>query len=198
MTEHIKRLEEKIAAAIGVAHCVAVPAGAGDCLALHVLADAALGERAMMRGEELLVSPRDMTAMAAALQKAGVIPAVYAENTGVSLETALSPASKAVVLTHAGGVAQKTETVRNFCNAFDLWMLERMECAWGLTCEFDGTRYGAGVIGDLGVGTLCDAGGAPICDYLCTKDTLPAQLAYALRDTQIADADVVRGLEFLR
>lgn len=197
MTDQIKQLEQKIAAAIGVAHCVAVPAGEGDLLALCVLGDAALGERALMAGDELLLSARDARELAGTLQKAGVLPSVYAQNTPDALERALSPASRAVVLTHVGGVAQKMETVRNFCNALDLWMLERMECAWGLSCEFDGVRYGAGVVGDLGIGTLCDATGKPICDYLCTKDALPAQLARAWRKTALTQADAARGLKFL-
>lgn len=190
-------LENKIAAAIGVAHCITVPVGEGDLLALRVWGDPALGERALMAGEEILVSAHDAKKMAHVWQKTGVVPAVYTENTGEALECALSPASKAVVLTHADGVAQKLETVRNFCNAYDLWMLERMENAWGLVCEFDGTRYGAGVVGDLGVGTLCDASGEPICDYLCTKDTLPAQLARSLREVDIREEAAMRGLQFL-
>lgn len=195
MTDLIKQLETKMAAAIGVAHCVVVPAGEGDLLALRVLGDAALGERALMSGEEILVSTRDAEKLADVWQKTGVVPAIYAQNTGKALECALSPASKAVVLTHTNGVAQGLETVRNFCNAYDIWMLERMENTWGLSCEFDGVRYGAGVVGDLGVGTLCDADGMPICDYLCTKDKLPAELTYALRHMQITDADAAKGLK---
>ena len=198
MTDCVKQLEERIATAIGVAYCAVLPVGEGDLLALRVLGDPALGERSLCAGEEILVSVRDAEKLADMWQKTGVSPSVYAENTGASLEGALSPASKAVVLTHEDGKAQRLETVRNFCNAYDLWMLERMECAWGLVCEFDGTRYGAGVVGDLGVGTLCDADGIPICDYLCTKDALPAQLARALRDAPIAEADAVRGLIFLK
>ena len=197
MTNFVEQLEEKIAEAIGVAYCVVVPVGKGDLLALRVLGDAALGERSLCAGEEILVSERDAKRLAGMWQKTGVLPCVYAENTGASLEGALSPASKAVVLTHEDGVAQKLETVRNFCNAYDLWMLERMERAWGLVCEFDGVRYGAGVVGDIGVGTLCDERGEPLCDYLCTKDALPAQLAHALRERQITEADAMRGLEFL-
>ena len=197
MTNNVKQLEQKLSTVIGVAHCITVPAGEGDLLALRVLGDPALGERALMAGEEMLVSARDAEKMAHVWEKTGVVPAVYAENAGEALECALSPASKAVVLTHADGVAQRMETVRNFCNAYDLWMLERMENAWGLICEFDGTRYGAGVVGDLGVGTLCDASGAPLCDYVCTKDTLPAQLARSLRETDISEEAAVRGLQVL-
>ena len=195
MTDLIKQLETKMAAAIGVAHCVVVPAGEGDLLALRVLGNAALGERALMSGEEILVSTRDAEKLADVWQKIGVVPAIYAQNTGKALECALSPASRAVVLTHTDGMAQRLETVRNFCNAYDLWMLERMEGVWGISCEFDGVCYAAGVVGDLGVGTLCDENGAPICDYLCTKDKLPAELAYALRHMQITDADAAKGLK---
>ncbi len=197
MTDKIKQLEEKIAAAMGVAYCIAVPVGEGDLLALRVLGDVALGERALMAGEEILVSARDAERMAAVWQKTGACPAIYAENTGAALECALSPASKAVVLTHADGKAQSMETVRNFCNAYDLWMLERMERTWGLICEFDGTRYGAGVVGDLGVGMLCDASGVPLCDYLCTKDKLPFELMCALREKLPAPEMIARVLAFL-
>ena len=197
MTNNVQQLENKIAAAIGVTHCIAVPVGEGDLLALRVWGDPALGERALMAGEEILVSGRDAERLANVCRETGIVPAVYAENAGEALECALSPASKAVVLTHADGVAQRLETVRNFCNAYDLWMLERMENAWGLVCEFDGTRYGAGVVGDIGVGTLCDASGEPICDYVCTKDTLPAQLARSLREADISEKDAARGLQFL-
>ena len=198
MTNSIKQLEERIATAIGVAYCAVVPVGEGDLLALRVLGDGALGERALMAGEECLVSARDAGKMANVWQKIGVIPSIYTENTGASLERALSPASKAVVLTHVDGKAQKTETVRNFCNAYDLWMLERIEETWGLTCVFDGRKYGAGVVGDLGIGTLCDVKGEPICDYLCTKDALPYQLACAYRRVQITRTDAERGLNFLQ
>ena len=198
MTDQIKQLEERIAAAIGVAYCVTAPVGEGDLLALRVLGDAALGERALMAGEEMLVSARDAQKVGDVLQKVGVLPSVYAQNTARALENALSPASRAVMLTHVDGKAQKTEAVRNFCNAYDLWLLERMECVWGIICDFEGVPYKAGVVGDLGVGTLCDAVGEPICDYLCTKDALPAQLARMLRTGQITEAAAVRGLQFLK
>ncbi len=197
MKNNVKQLENKIAAAIGVAYCVVVPAGAGDLLAVRVLGDAALGERALMEGEEILASERDAKKMADVWQKTGVVPAIHTENSGVALECALSPASKAVALTHADGKAQSMETVRNFCNAYDLWLLERMERAWGLACEFDGTRYAAGVVGDLGVGTLCDESGEPLCDYLCTKDGLPYELTCALREEMPAQEMIARALAFL-
>ncbi len=197
MTDKIKQLEEKIAAVIDVAYCIAVPVGEGDLLALRVLGDAALGERALMAGEEILVSERDAKKMADVWQKTGVLPSVYAENAGEALECALSPASKAVAFTHADRKAQSMETVRNFCNAYDLWLLERMERAWGLICEFDGTRYAAGVVGDLGVGTLCDERGEPLCDYLCTKDGLPYELMCALREEVPAQEMIARALAFL-
>jgi len=198
MTDRIKQLENKLAAAIGVAYCITVPVGEGDLLALRVLGDAALGERSLCAGEEILVSARDAEKLADVWQKTGVLTSVYAENTGEALENALSPASKAVVLTHEGGKVKKLETVRNFCNAYDLWMLERMENAWGLICSFDGQQYGAGVVGDIGVGTLCDESGEPICDYLCTKDGLPYELMCALRGEAPAQEMIARALAFLK
>ena len=197
MKNNVQQLEHKLAAAIGVTHCITVPVGEGNLLALRVLGDPALGERALMAGEEMLVSPRDAERLANVCRETGIFTSVYTENTGEALECALSPASKAVVLTHADGVAQRMETVRNFCNAYDLWMLECMENVWGLVCEFDGTRYGAGVVGDIGVGTLCDASGEPICDYLCTKDQLPFELMCALRERDISEEAVTRGSQFL-
>ena len=58
----------------------------------------------------------------------------------------------------------------------------------------DGVRYGAGVVGDIGVGTLCDERGEPLCDYLCTKDALPAQLARSLRENEPASENIAEYL----
>ena len=85
--------------------------------------------------------------------------------------------TKAVLLAHTADMTFDLRTVRNFCNKYDLWLIEDSLDAGGATYDFDGTVYYTGTVGDVGTVALKD--GAAL---LTNNDTLYA-VVQVLRDS---------------
>ena len=171
----VQRLEEKIAKTVGVSHCALVAAGEGEAVLLRAMMARELGERAIARGDEvILVGARHETEKAA-LAALGVVGiCVVADGGAEALEGALSPASRAVWV--CGDAATETVcTVRNLCNSLDLWMLATVSLQDTRACVFDGKHYHVGAVADVATGAL-DGG-----TFVCTKDALPYRLMLAVK-----------------
>ena len=165
--------QEEIARMIGVPYCALTAAGEGEAALLRAMMARELGERAISRGDEVILVGASCEAEKAALEALGVVGiCIPAESGATALERALSPASKAVwVCTDA--TANTVRTVRNFCNSLDLWMLATVSPRDARVCLFDGKRYHVGAVADVATGAV-EAGA-----FVCTKDTLPYQLLRA-------------------
>ena len=147
----------------------AVPA---DCveralvMALSALCSPVLGERALrIRDEVIVVTPS--TAALSALDQLRLLP-VKAADAKSALEAALSPAVRAVVVSHLPNAQIDLKTVRNFCNTYELWMIEDSSEVIGASYDFDGTVYPLGAVGDVGVARCEKSGGYAIL----TRDTM--------------------------
>ncbi|GAA2025085.1 DegT/DnrJ/EryC1/StrS family aminotransferase [Catenulispora yoronensis] len=137
----VAEFERAFAAQVGAAHGVAVSSGT---TALH-LGLVVLGVGA---GDEVVVPSLSFIATANVARYVGATP-VFAdidEATGnltpKTIEAALTPRTRAVILVHQGGVPADLEPIRELCRQRDVALLEDAACAAG--SRYRGLPVGAG------------------------------------------------------
>ena len=133
-----------------------------------------LGERALFAGDEVIVIAQGESRLAASIAACGGVPVLLQLSDPVvdseKMEALLSFSTRAVVLEHSVDGIQNPLTVRNFCNKYDLWMVECVADAWQKSYEIDGKSYAAGAIGDWSLAVQAEA-----CALL-TRDALLCSL----------------------
>ena len=154
--ENYTHAERALAAKLGTHYCSFVGSYGLACkVALRALCAPLLGERAILPGDEVMLNHASDHAMIEAVRACGAVPVLVDMGQGehidvACLENALSPRTRAVALQHLDGLFD-AKTVRNFCNKYDLWMIENARAWLGEPYDFDGTTYAAGTMGDVGV-----------------------------------------------
>lgn len=147
--------ERGLEAFLGARHALTVNSGSSaNLLAVAALTSPALGERALVPGDEVLgVAAAFPTTVNPALQH-GLVP-VFVDvtlptyNVDVSrLAEAVGPRTKAVMMAHTLGNPFDLEAVSRLCREKGLWLVE--DC-----CDALGSRFGGRPVGSFGdVGTL--------------------------------------------
>ena len=153
--------EREFAKYLGVPYCTLVNSGSSaNLLAFMTLTSPLLGERAIGRGDEVITVAAAFPTTVAPIIQYGAVP-VFVDitlpqyNINVQqLEAALSPKTKAVMVAHTLGNPFDLKTVRNFCNKYDLWLIEDNCDALGAEYDFDGTVYKTGTVGDIGTSSF--------------------------------------------
>ena len=163
--------KSKIATELGVPFVGTV--GANDeaqAVMLGALCARELGERAIALGDEVILVGASCAAELNTLRALGIVAVcVPADANAAALECALSPATKAVWVCK-DAVSDSVCTVRNFCNAFDLWMMASVAERDARCCVFEDKAYHVGAVADVAAGSLEDVA------FVGTKDELPYQL----------------------
>lgn len=195
--------EQAMAKRLDIAHVHATANGAtADLLALSALTAPVLGERALRPGDEVITVALDAMPLITPILQLGAVPvavdvspAHYNINAAL-LEQALSPATRAVMLSHTAGYPFDLKTVRNFCNDYELWLIEDCREAFGAAYDFDGTRYAAGTVGDIGCGALppLSPDGESI-GFVCTRDDTLTLILQGMRDGAAIDGDLAAPFE---
>ena len=155
------RFEREFAQYLGVPYCSLVNSGSSaNLLAFMALTSPLLGERAIGRGDEVITVAAGFPTTVTPIIQYGAVP-VFVDvtipqyNIDVSkLEQSLSPKTKAVMIAHTLGNPFDLRTVRNFCNKYDLWLIEDNCDALGSEYVFDGTTYLTGTVGDIGTSSF--------------------------------------------
>ncbi len=183
--------EAKFAKYLGVKYCSVVNSGSSaNLLAFMALTSPLLGERAVRRGDEVITVAAGFPTTVNPMIQFGAIP-VFVDVTipqynidVTQLEKALSPKTKAVMVAHTLGNPFDLKAVKNFCNKYDLWLVEDNCDALGSEYTFDGTTYLTGTIGDIGTSSFypphhmtMGEGGA-----VYTKDALLHKIVRSMRD----------------
>ena len=162
--------KNKIVTELGVPFVGIVGENEAQEVMLGALCARELGERAIACGDEVILVGALYKAESAALCALGVTAVcVPADADAATLERALSPATKAVWVC-ADAACDTVRTVRNFCNAFDLWMMASLLAQDARRCIFEDKTYHVGAVADVAAGALEDVA------FVCTKDELPDQL----------------------
>lgn len=153
--------EREFAKYMGVPYCSVVNSGSSaNLVAFMTLTSPLLGERAIRRGDEVITVAAGFPTTVTPMIQYGAVP-VFVDvtipqyNIDVTmLEKALSPKTKAVMVAHTLGNPFDLLAVRNFCNKYDLWLIEDNCDALGSEYVIDGKIYMTGTVGDIGTSSF--------------------------------------------
>ena len=156
-----EQFERDFAKYLGTKYCSLVNSGSSaNLLAFATLTSPLLGERAVRRGDEVITVAAGFPTTVTPIIQYGAVP-VFVDVTipqynidVTQLEAALSPKTKAVMIAHTLGNPFDLKAVRNFCNKYDLWLVEDNCDALGSLYDFDGTTYRTGTVGDIGTSSF--------------------------------------------
>jgi CDP-6-deoxy-D-xylo-4-hexulose-3-dehydrase len=158
---YTEQFEKQLAQFLDVPFCSLVNSGSSaNLLALMALTSPLLGERSIGRGDEVITVAAGFPTTVTPLLQFGAIP-VFVDvtipqyNVDVSLlGKALSRRTKAVILAHTLGNPFDLQTVKSFCTAHNLWLIEDNCDALGSTYTIEGLKRLTGTIGDIGTSSF--------------------------------------------
>lgn len=155
------QFEKSLASYLGVRFCSFVNSGSSaNLLAFSTLTAPELGERAVMRGDEVITVAAGFPTTVTPIIQYGAVP-VFVDVTipqynidATQLEEALSPRTKAVMVAHTLGNPFDLTTVKAFCDEHNLWLIEDNCDALGSTYTIDGQKRFTGTVGDIGTSSF--------------------------------------------
>lgn len=153
--------EKKFAEWIGVKYAHLVNSGSSaNLIAFSVLTAPELGDRAIKRGDEVITVACGFPTTVTPILQYGAVP-VFVDVTipqynidSTMLEKALSDKTKAVMIAHTLGNPFDLKTVKEFCDKYNLWLVEDNCDALGSTYTIDGVTKFTGTWGDIGTSSF--------------------------------------------
>lgn len=172
---------------LGIRHTLLVNSGSSaNLLAFFTLTSHLLGDRKIQRGDEVITVAAGFPTTIAPIIQYGAIPVfvdidLQTYNLDISyLEQALSPRTKAIFIAHTLGNPFDIQTIKNFCQKHNLWLIED-------NCDALGSKYQdqyTGTFGDIATSSFypphhitMGEGGA-----FYTNNPLLKKIALSLRD----------------
>lgn len=153
--------EKQLSDYLGIRYCSLVNSGSSANLcAFMALTSPLLGERAIQRGDEVITVAAGFPTTVAPIIQYGAVPVfidvtIPQYNLDVTmLETALSDKTKAVMAAHTLGNPFDLASVKQFCDAHNLWLIEDNCDALGSTYTINGEQKYTGTIGDIGTSSF--------------------------------------------
>lgn len=158
---YTEQFERELAEYIGVKFCSLVNSGSSaNLLAFMTLTSPLLGDRRINRGDEVITVAAGFPTTVTPYLQYGAVPVfldltIPQYNIDVrQLEQVLSERTKAVMIAHTLGNPFDLKTVREFCDAHDLWLVEDNCDALGSEYCLNGTWKKTGSIGDIGTSSF--------------------------------------------
>ena len=152
-----KQFEEGLADYIGVRHAYLVNSGSSaNLLAFAALTSEKLGERRIVRGDEVITVAAGFPTTISPIVQFGAVPVFVDVVLGTydidvtQLDAALSPRTRAVMLAHTLGNPFDVDAVRGFCDRHGLWLIEDNCDALG--GDYKGRKTGS--FGDIGTSSF--------------------------------------------
>lgn len=185
------QFEREFADWLGVKYASLVNSGSSaNLLAFMALTAPELGERQIRRGDEVITVACGFPTTVAPMIQYGAVP-VFVDVTApqynidaTQLEAAYSPKAKAVMLAHTLGNPFDIKAVKEFCDKYNLWLIEDNCDALGTRYTIDGeTRY-TGAWGDIGTSSFYPPHHMTMGEGGCvyTNDPLLHKLVRSFRD----------------
>lgn len=155
------QFERDFAKYLGVRYCSLVNSGSSaNLVAFMALTSPLLKERAIRPGDEVITVAAGFPTTVAPIIQYGAIP-VFVDvtipqyNLDVhQLEAALSDKTKAVMAAHTLGNPFDLQSVKNFCEKHNLWLIEDNCDALGSKYTLNGEECFTGTIGDIGTSSF--------------------------------------------
>lgn len=188
---YMEQFEGGLAAFLDVPFCSMVNSGSSaNLLAVAALTSPLLGERRLRRGDEVITAAAGFPTTVAPVIQCGAVPVfvdIHLPNGNLDpdlLKAARSERTRAVILAHTLGSPFDLKAVKDFCDAYGLWLIEDNCDALGAEYCLDGAWHRTGTIGDMGTSSFYPAhhittgeGGA-----VYTRNPLLHRILRSLRD----------------
>jgi CDP-6-deoxy-D-xylo-4-hexulose-3-dehydrase len=153
--------EKKLAQYLKVRFCSLVNSGSSaNLMAFMALTSPLLKERQIKRGDEVITVAAGFPTTVTPMIQYGAVP-VFVDvtipqyNIDVNmLEAARSEKTKAVMIAHTLGNPFDLSAVKEFCDKYQLWLVEDNCDALGTTYTIDGEERFSGTIGDIGTSSF--------------------------------------------
>lgn len=150
-----EEFQKRLAEFIGVKYLLTVNSGSSaNLVAFSALTSPKLGERAIVKGDEVIAVAAGFPTTVNPIIQFGAVPVFVdvdpiTHNIDVTkIEAAISPRTKAVMLAHSLGNPFDLEAVTAVCRKHNLWLVE--DC-----CDALGSTYQGRMVGTFGdIGTL--------------------------------------------
>ncbi|EOC4236665.1 lipopolysaccharide biosynthesis protein RfbH [Campylobacter jejuni] len=177
--KYSEKFEKDLAKFLGIKWAFLVNSGSSaNLLAFFALTSPLLKERQIQRGDEIITVAAGFPTTIAPIIQYGAVPVFvdmnlkYANIDIDQLELALSSKTKAVIIAHTLGNPFNVKAVKEFCNKYNLWLIED-------NCDALGSKYDGkmtGTWGDIGTSSFypphhitMGEGGAVYTDNLLLK-----------------------------
>lgn len=189
--KYTERFEKELGEHLGVPFVSLVNSGSSaNLLAFMALTSPLLKERQIKRGDEVISVACGFPTTITPILQYGAVPvfvdvSLETGNIDVNmLEKALSPKTRAVMLAHSLGNPFDIKAVSEFCEKYNLWLIEDNCDALGSEYTLDGKTRKTGTFGDIGTSSFYPAhhitmgeGGA-----VYTKSALLNRIIRSFRD----------------
>lgn len=188
---YTEQFEKQLADYLQIKYCSLVNSGSSaNLLAFMAMTSPLLGERQIKRGDEVITVAAGFPTTVAPIIQYGAVP-VFVDITipqynidVTQLEKAVTKKTKAIMLAHTLGNPFDLKHVREFCDKYNLWLIEDNCDALGSKYEIDGKWLFTGTIGDIGTSSFypphhmtMGEGGA-----VYTNNLLLHKIIHSLRD----------------
>ncbi len=188
---YTQEFETGLADFLGIKHCSLVNSGSSANLcAFMALTSPQLGERQIKKGDEVIAVAAAFPTTVTPIIQYGAVP-VFLDitipdyNIDIDkLEVARTDRTKAVFIAHTLGNPFNLQYIKEFCDKYNLWLIEDNCDALGSKYFYKGEWRMTGTIGDLSTCSFypphhitLGEGGA-----VCTNNTQLYRLVYSFRD----------------
>ena len=155
------KFEKQLGEYLGVRYCSLVNSGSSANLnAFMALTSPLLGDRKIERGDEVITVAAGFPTTVTPIIQYGAVP-VFVDvtipqyNIDVNaLEEAYSAKTKAVMIAHTLGNPFDLKAVKEFCDKYNLWLIEDNCDALGSRYTINGEEKFTGTIGDIGTSSF--------------------------------------------
>ena len=155
------QFEKEFAKYLQVRFCSLVNSGSSaNLLAFMALTSPLLGERQILPGDEVITVAAGFPTTVSPMIQYGAVPvfvdvAIPQYNIDpTKLEEAVSPKTKAVMLAHTLGNPFDLKALKDFCEKYNLWLIEDNCDALGSRYTIDGEDKLTGTVGDIGTSSF--------------------------------------------
>ncbi|MDR1091348.1 MAG: lipopolysaccharide biosynthesis protein RfbH [Prevotella sp.] len=156
-----QKFEKRFAEWLGIRYCSLTNSGSSaNLLAFMALTSPSLGDRRIRKGDEVITVACAFPTTVTPVIQYGAVPVfvditVPEYNIDVTqLEKALSPKTKAVMIAHSLGNPFDLQTLRDFCDNNNLWLIEDNCDALGSEYLYNGVWKKTGTIGHIGTSSF--------------------------------------------
>ncbi|MBR3622571.1 MAG: lipopolysaccharide biosynthesis protein RfbH [Selenomonadaceae bacterium] len=158
---YVDEFEKGLSKYLNVKYTAVVNSGSSaNLLAFMTLTSPLLGERRINRGDEVITVAAGFPTTVSPIINYGAIP-IFVDVTipqynidTTKLEEALSKKTKAVMIAHTLGNPFNLKAVKDFCDKYNLWLIEDNCDALGSLYTIDGRKKFTGTIGDMGTSSF--------------------------------------------